>query len=287
VNVDYQKKIKQSSYKFLPIHLQWSGLHVPASAILFYVVFCRLPDGKAPINVFLCIIIGLVVFSVNNMSGFLNTGKPGQVSHAKHVFLKKHRAIFSKVIAVCLLLSAILSCFIPSHLWKFGAGICLLTAICLCGGYKIPLQNSKQALMEPFIAILYALGVWGCALVSSDFENLESNITGLVFFLLTLQITLLLSHFEALDRNTKPGLARWLGKPRTRFVMYIVTILVGIICTALCLKTEFRYVQRVSVIFMLITFFQLSIFIKSSKVEKRVHLWMAAEFSVLLPLLLL
>lgn len=287
MKVDYQKEITPSPYKFLPIHLQWSGVHVALSAMLFYVVANRLPDGKTQTNGFVCSIIGLVVFSVIQVLQFLNSGKAGQLSQPKHNFLKKYRTIFTKAVASCLLLSAILSCFVPYEFWKFGAAICLLTVVCLWGGSKIPPQSPNRVFIEIFMAVLYATGIWGCNLMSQGFKNVDSNVLGLVFFLLTFQILLLLSHFEALDRSTTLGLARLLGKPRTRHAIYAIAIVTSMICVTLCFNTEFRYIQRISVIFTAITLFQLFIYIQSSQVENRRYLWMAAEFSTLFPLLLL
>ena len=287
MKVDYQKQVKSSAYKFHPIHLKWLGLHIPASAMLFYIVAIRLPDGKSPINPIVCGMIGLIVFSVTNVFGYLNAGKPSQLPQGKETFLEKYRVNLTKVILVCLLSSAILSGFVPALLWKYGAGICLLIAVCLWGFSKIAFDNPKRIIIQPVTAMLYTLGIWASPMISQHFKNLETKTLSVIFFLLTLQIIILISHFEALDRNTTPNLARWLGKPRTRYLTYIITILVCLTCISLCLKTEFRFIQRLAVIFIVITCFQLSIFIKSGKVDNRLYLKLAAEMSILFPILLL
>jgi hypothetical protein len=287
VKIDYQKEITSPVYKFRFVHLAWSGLHIVAASVLIYIIANRFPDGKTESNPFVIAIIGLIVFTVNGISRFFDNAKTGISSASRHLFYKSNRPFFTKLFSGSLLMAAVLSCFLPAPLWKFGLGICGITALFLWMISKMSAQDPKQALKEPVTAVLYTLGIWGSVWFTTDSTGLEKWIPALMFFLLTFQLLIILSHFEALDKNPAANLPRWLGKRRTRQFVYIISILVCMIGMALCFKTEFRYIQRVSLVFVAMSLFQSLIFLKSGQATYRQFLWTCAEFSGLFPLLVI
>ncbi len=287
MKVDYQKPATRTVYKFQPVHLRWSGLHVAISAMLFHIAANRLPDGKTPIDFVLLAVLGLAVFAVNAAGHLLDNKKPGQIAATKHAFTRKYKNNIVQLIAACLFVATILSFFLTATLWKFGLEIIFFAALCLWGSTKITTLSPLNAVKEPAKAILYTAGVWGSTWCTGGSVSRESVILGTVFFLIAFQIQLLFSHFEALDRSTTPNLARFLGKPHTRHVFYTITAFIFVACLFLCLKSEFRYAQRVSVVFTAMGLLQTFIFIKSGKPATFKNWWIAAEFSGIVPLLLL
>lgn len=287
MKVDYQKQTAPSSYRFHPIHLQWSGVHVAVSAILFHIAASRLPDGRTTINPCLTAVIGFIVFSVNMTAHLLDSKKPGQISAIRSSFTKSHRSAIIKLVAACIFIAVVLSAFLSAPLWKFGLELGVITALWLWLSTKIPAQSTLQVIREPVISTLYTAGIWGCLWCGDSPVDQESITLAALFSLLTFLTLLLNSHFEALDRTTTPILARWLGKPRTRQLFYILVAVICAGCIFVCLKTTFRYTQRMSVIFASMSLLQLFIFVKSGRNDNLKRWWLVAELSGIFPFLLL
>ena len=287
MKVEYQKEVAPSIYRFHPAHLKWAGLHISTGAMLIYMIAIRLPDGKTPTNPFVVAIMGLVVFAVNGMLQLLPHSNPGKSLSAQYSFVKKYRPVFVKAIAGSLFLAAILCWFIPSLYWNIGIGVCGVTALGLWLCTKLPPTSGSHVYKEPVTALLYTTGIWGSVWLSAEIGLRDSALMGITFLLSTFQLLLILSHFNALDRTGAPNMARWMGKARTSNVIYGCTVVMMLLGVGVCLGSEFRYTQRISVLFMTLSLLHALIFFKSGRTTYRQNWWALAEFSGLFPLLLL
>lgn len=230
-------------------------------------------------------ILILLVFAAYGTEFFLNTNNTSLPAD-RVAFRQKLRPFYVKAILASLLISAILSWFIPADLWKYGLGLCICSGIYLWATSKIPQKSFLMGAREPATAVLYTLGVWGSMLFSREIIERESRVLGFIFFLLTFQSLLLQSHFNALGKSTFPSLARQLGKKTTRFTVYIVTGLIVVACVTICYCTGLRYVRRFTVIFATMAFCQAFLFRQSDQNYSK-YLRTLSELVALLPILLI
>ncbi len=230
-------------------------------------------------------ILILLVFAAYGTEFFLNTNNTSLPAD-RVAFRQKLRPYYVKAILASLLISAILSWFIPADLWKYGLGLCICTGIYLWATSKIPQKSFLMGVREPITATLYTLAVWGSTLFSREIMERENWILGAVFWLLIFQALLLQSHFNALGKSTFPSLARQLGKKKTRFTVYIVSGLILLVCVTTCYYAGFRYVRRFTLIFVVMTLCQAFLFRRSDQNYQK-YLRTLSELVSLLPVLLI
>jgi hypothetical protein len=283
VKVKFSKRVSPSSYQFQPVHLIWTGVHVAVGAMLSHIVASRFPDGKTAPDYYFVSIIGLVVFVGYNLISLIQNPVK---SSARHVFFHRYRTTLAKVLAVCLLISAVLFCFVSPALLKPGLLTCIAAGLYMWAYTSIPPHHLANIVKEPIAAAIFAAGTWGTTWFTADMKN-ENILLGLVFFLQTLQTLLILAHFEALNRTKTQNIARWLGKALTRKLIFLVGGLICISCVCICFYTEFRFIQRVAVVLFVAGTAQAILFLRSGRPDSEKLVQTLPEFAGLLPLLLL
>jgi hypothetical protein len=284
VKVDLRKQIIHSYDSFRPIHLKWTGIHVAAGAMFSFLVMSRLPDGKTTPDYYAATVAGIIVFVLYNLYAVLR--QPAKSCSPRQAFFQQHRMTLTKVMAGCLLAAVALAMFLPSTQRNLTLLICLMAGLGLGVYAKVPPHSLANAFKEPFTAIIFAAGIWA-SMQSAGESFLEGNLLCLMFFLLTLQMQLVLAHFEAINQTRTQNLARWMGKVLTGKIIVILTALVLATSVYICFHTEFRFVLRAAVILTTMGLAQTAIFVRSRKPESRKALETLPEYVGLIPLLLL
>ena len=239
-----------NKYKFRPVHLHWLSLDVVLGAILSHLAANRIPDGRTPLNGWVTVILGLVVLGIYTLDHLLDNRKPEQTRTLRHAFVREYEPVVWRIALGSLALAGVLSWLVPRQLWEFAVGMVLFVALYLWGVSRIPLKSHRQALKEPFTALIYAAGVWGSTWFLGESVAWESVVLGVVFYLITIQSLLLFSHLEAIKYREVFNLASWLRRPNTLRILKGITVITLAACLAVCLLTDYRYVQRLSLIMM-------------------------------------
>lgn len=235
-------------YQFHPIHLHWLSLDIVAAALVSHLAASRMPDGNAPVNAWVPLILGLVVLGVYTLDHLLDIRRPEQPRTQRHVFIREHESWIWRVTIGALVVAAALSWLLPFSLWKFGAGLGAFAGLYLWGVSRIPLKSNRQALKEPLTALIYAGGVWGSTwFIGEEPVVWESIVLGIVFLLLTFQSLLLFSHFEAIRFREVYNLARWMQRPLTLRVLKGITLASVLTTLIVLFVTDYRYTQRLSI----------------------------------------
>lgn len=236
-----------NKYSFHPNHLHWLSLDVVAGALLSHLAANRLPDGSTPLNGWVTVILGLVVLGIYTLDHLLDNRKPEQPRTQRHAFVKQYEPVIWRVTLGALALAAGLSWLIPRQLWEFAIAMVVFVSLYLWGVSRLPIKSYRQALKEPVTSLIYAAGVWGSTWFLGESITWESAVLGIIFYLLTVQSLLLFSHFEAVKYREVFNLARWLKRPNTMRILKGISLLTLITCLTVCFLTEYRYVQRLSI----------------------------------------
>ncbi|WP_373513695.1 hypothetical protein [Persicitalea sp.] len=236
-----------NKYSFHPNHLHWLSLDVVAGALLSHLAANRLPDGSTPLNGWVTVILGLVVLGIYTLDHLLDNRKPEQPRTQRHAFVKQYEPVIWRVTLGALALAAGLSWLIPRQLWEFAIAMVVFVSLYLWGVSRLPIKSYRQALKEPVTSLIYAAGVWGSTWFLGESISWESALLGIIFYLLTVQSLLLFSHFEAVKYREVFNLARWLKRPNTMRILKGISLLTLITCLTVCFLTEYRYVQRLSI----------------------------------------
>lgn len=236
-----------NKYSFHPNHLHWLSLDVVAGALLSHLAANRLPDGSTPLNGWVTVILGLVVLGIYTLDHLLDNRKPEQPRTQRHAFVKQYEPVIWRVTLGALALAAGLSWLIPRQLWEFAIAMVVFVSLYLWGVSRLPIKSYRQALKEPVTSLIYAAGVWGSTWFLGESISWESAVLGIIFYLLTVQSLLLFSHFEAVKYREVFNLARWLKRPNTMRILKGISLLTLITCLTVCFLTEYRYVQRLSI----------------------------------------
>jgi general stress protein CsbA len=284
VKVDFRKQVLPPSNRFRPIHIKWTGIHVVAGAMCSYLVMSRLPDGKTTPDYYAATVGGIIVFVVYNLYALLQ--HPAKSSSPRQFFFQTQRITLTKILAVCMLAAVALSWFLPSAQQNLALLICLTAGLGLGIYAKVPPHSLVNAIKEPFTAIIFTAGIWGSTQFSDD-PAPDRKFLCVLFFILTLQMQLVLAHFEAINQSRTQNLARWMGKVLTRKIILLLTVLIIATSVYICYHTEFRFVKRMAVVLMTMGFVQTAIFVRSAKPESRKVLETLPEYVGLIPLLLL
>jgi hypothetical protein len=112
-----------------------------------------------------------------------------------------------------------------------------------------------HVLRVPVSALLFTAGIV-LVILLSDESSKEIKYSVLLFFLISLQNFLLCSDDEVMQYPNVSTLAGWLKAQRTRQLLHVITFLVLAGGAWICLHTEFRYTQRLSVILILMAALQ-------------------------------
>lgn len=276
-----------NQYRFQPTHLHWLSLDVVAGALISHVAANRLPNGNTVRNGWVTVILGLVVLGIYTLDHLLDNRNPEQPRTQRHAFVKNYEPTIWRVTLGSLALAGALSWLIPRQLWEFGIGMVVFVALYLWGVSRIPMKSHRQALKEPITSLIYAAGVWGSTWFLGEEISWESVVLGIVFYLITVQSLLLFSHFEALKYREVFNLASWLKRPVTMRILKGITLVTLIVCLLIFFLTDYRYVQRLSIILIVMSAAHYWMILNPEKVVADERFRLAGELVFFLPIVVL
>lgn len=273
--------------KFRLIHLHWMSLDMVAGAIISQLAISRIPLGKAPINYPVTIVLGLGVFIISNLNRLLDNRRPAKTETKKLLSNQKERISFLKIIAAALVFAIGTGFFLPANLWKLCIGLTVFSGLALWLTSRLPDKSPLQVLREPFYTAILTTAILGSVFLNGPDPGIEIKYISVLFFLIVFQNFLLASYFDAVEYSNASNMATLLKAPLAKQVLHCITLIVLAGCVAICLKTEFRYTQRLSIILLSMSVLQSLILQKTKFLTQNIYKGILITLILILPFLVL
>lgn len=247
----------------------------------------RIPIGKASLNLPTSMLLGMGVFIISALNRLLDNRKPAKTETKKFLLNQKDRLLFLKIIAGFFSVAALLTFLLPGNLWKLAVGITTFSGLCLWLLSRMPDKSSLQLFREPVYAIVFSVAVSGSIFLSGHDFDKESKLMACLFFLVVFQNFLLSSYFDAVGFPNTFNLATKLKSVFAKQILHSITFLIIAGCAYICLTTEFRYTQRLSVILMGMSVLQSLLLQKAKFLSTNKYKGMLVSLIFILPFLVL
>lgn len=239
-------------FKFSLFHLL--NLDTVVGALAVAIAFSGLPDGKTALNFPTVIALACAVFCICMSNDLIS--HPAKENSKKDTWIRSNQSSLQKAVAVVGAGLAVALWFVPEQLYAPGIVIALLSGVYLLGQRYLPSGSSLRRWKELGSASLFAAGIWGSNWILIKDDDWITLSLGLIFLCVVLQNTLLYSHFDVLKNKKRQNLAKALGKSfATRTILLIAIVVVGIV-VLLCWQSESRYIQRLAILFALMSVLQ-------------------------------
>lgn len=269
------------------IHLHWMGLDMAAAAMISQLAISRIPLGKAAISYPVTIILGLGVFILSNLNRLLDNRKPAKTETKRFLANQKERIYFLKIIAVALVFAIGTAFFLPENLWKLSLGLTIFSGLALWLTSRLPDKSPLQILREPFYAVVLTAAILGNTYLNTPDPAIEIKYISVLFFLIVFQNFLLASYFDAVEYSGTSNMATILKASLAKQMLHCITLIVLAGCIAVCLKTEFRYPQRLSIILLSMSVLQSLILHKTKFLNQTIYKGILITLVLILPFLVL
>ena len=273
--------------KFRLIHLHWSSIDLAVSAMICQLAINRLPTGKSSVPLSVTFVLGLAVFIISSVNRLLDKRKPVKMEMKRFLPNQKNRITFLEVIAGGLVIAVFLCFYLPGNLWKIVAGLVLISGFLTWLISRLPEKNSLHALRVPVSAIIITVSIAAGISFLTDATIKEVKYSGILFLLVVFQNFLLSGYFQFIEFPGVINLASFLKVQRTKQLLHGLTFLIIAGGISICLKTDFRYTQRIAVIFTLMSVLQSFMLLNSDFVKRNKYKGMLLALVFLIPLLIL
>jgi hypothetical protein len=222
----------------------WLSLDVVAGAMVTHSIALRLPDGHGKVYWASTLLVGIAVFAIYVIDRLLDNRKPNFTSTSRHRFHAKYEPLLLKILAGLAVLGLICLFWLPSTMLLIGLVLAILVGVYLFIVYKTSPHSNVQLLKEPFVALIYTLGIWGTALRTTPDASWESIVFMVLFGLVALQNLLLFSWFESFEVEEGYSLAiAWGTETVSKVLTWLVAIVV-ISALGVLITTSYRYCVR-------------------------------------------
>ena len=273
--------------KFSLAHIHWLGFDLAAAAVVTQIAFTKIPVGKATINTRTTAVLALGIFVISSLNKLLDHRKPAKRESKKFLTNQKERISFLKILIGALVIAAILAFFIPENIGKLAFFLTIVSAAGIFLFSKLPERSPLHVLREPFSAIILTAVILGNTFFLNQEIVRENKYAGVLLFLIILQNFLLSSYFSAIEFPNTSNLATRLSAPLAKQILHGITILVVTGCIIICLKTEFRYTQRLIVILLAMSVLQSIILQRANYIKNKKHKELIITMILTLPFLIL
>ncbi|GLU53238.1 hypothetical protein Dfri01_26990 [Dyadobacter frigoris] len=258
-----------------------------AAAMICQVAFNRLPLGKTFISIPANIVLGLAVFVISSMNRLLDNRKPAKTEMKRFLPNQKNRITFLEIVAGGLVAGIFIAFYMPSNVWKIAAGMVVLSGISVWLISILPERSPLHSLRTPLSSLIFTTGILAFTLFSNQEISKEIKYSAVLFFLIVLQNFLLASYYQSIEYPNVSNFAGVLKAPLSRQIIHIITLLIIAGGVGVCLHTEFRYTQRLSVILMMMAVLQSFMLQNTGFMQKNKYKGMLVTMVLLIPFLIL
>ncbi len=273
--------------KFRPIHLHWANIDIAAGAMICQLAFNRLPTGKTSVNLTVNFVLGLAVFVISSMNRLLDNRKPARTEMKRFLPNQKNRITFLEVVAGGLVTGIFITFYLPQNVWKIAAGLTVISGLSVWLISLLPERSPLHSLRIPVSVIILAAAILAFTLFSNQEIVKEIKYSAALFFLILLQNFLLSSYYQSVEYPNVSNLAGILKAPLSRQIIHTITLFIIAGGIWICLHTEFRYTQRLSVILMMMAVLQTFMLQNSGFMQRNKYKGMLVTMVLLMPFLIL
>ncbi|MBE9460603.1 hypothetical protein ACFP1I_21780 [Dyadobacter subterraneus] len=273
--------------KFRPIHLHWANIDLAASAMICQVAFNRLPTGKTSHNLTVNIVLGLAVFVISSMNRLLDNRKPAKTEMKRFLPNQKNRITFLEVVAGGLVIGIFMAFYMPASIWKIAAGMVISSGVCVWLISLLPERSPLHALRAPVSSVIFTTGILAFTIFSNQEIEKEIKYLAILFSLTVFQNFLLSSYYQSVEYPNVSNLSGLLKATLSKRILHIITFLIIAGGIFICLHTDFRYTQRLTVILTLMGVLQSFMLQNTGFMQKNKYKGMLVTMVLLIPLLIL
>lgn len=273
--------------KFRPIHLHWANLDLAAAAMICQVAFNRLPTGKTSPNLVVNIVLGLAVFVISSMNRLLDNRKPAKTEMKQFLPNQKNRITFLEVVAGGLVIGIFIAFYMPSNSWKIAAGMVISSGVSIWLISLLPERSPLHSLKAPVSSVIFTTGILAFTLFSNQEIDKETKYSAVLFFLIVFQNFLLSSYYQSVEYPNASNLSGLLKATLSKRLLHAITFFMIAGGIFVCLHTDFRYTQRLTVILMMMAVLQSFLLHNTGFIQKNKYKGMFVTMVLLIPLLIL
>ena len=273
--------------KFSLSHIHWLGFDLAAGAVISQIAFTKIPVGKATLNTRMAVVLALGVFFISSLNNLLDHRKPAKTESKKYLTNQKERISFLKILIGVLVIASMFAFFLPEIIGKVALGLTVFSAAGIFLFSKLPERSPLHVLREPMSAIILATAILGNTFFQNQELVRENKYAGVLFLLIIIQNFLLSSYFTAIEFPNTSNLATRLSASLSKQILHGITLLVITGCVIICLKTEYRYTQRLIVILLGMSVFQSLILQKGQYINSKKYKKLLVTLILALPFLVL
>jgi len=273
--------------KFSLSHIHWLGFDLAAGAVISQIAFTKIPVGKATFNTRMAVVLALGVFFISSLNNLLDHRKPAKTESKKYLTNQKERISFLKILIGVLVIASMFAFFLPEIIGKVALGLTVFSAAGIFLFSKLPERSPLHVLREPMSAIILATAILGNTFFQNQELVRENKYAGVLFLLIVIQNFLLSSYFTAIEFPNTSNLATRLSASLSKQILHGITLLVITGCVIICLKTEYRYTQRLIVILLGMSVFQSLILQKGQYINSKKYKKLLVTLILALPFLVL
>jgi len=273
--------------KFSLSHIHWLGFDLAAGAVISQIAFTKIPVGKATFNTRMAVVLALGVFFISSLNNLLDHRKPAKTESKKYLTNQKERISFLKILIAVLVIASMFAFFLPEIIGKVALGLTVFSAAGIFLFSKLPERSPLHVLREPMSAIILATAILGNTFFQNQELVRENKYAGVLFLLIVIQNFLLSSYFTAIEFPNTSNLATRLSASLSKQILHGITLLVITGCVIICLKTEYRYTQRLIVILLGMSVFQSLILQKGQYINSKKYKKLLVTLILALPFLVL
>jgi len=273
--------------KFSLSHIHWLGFDLAAGAVISQIAFTKIPVGKATFNTRMAVVLALGVFFISSLNNLLDHRKPAKTESKKYLTNQKERISFLKILIGVLVIASMFAFFLPEIIGKVALGLTVFSAAGIFLFSKLPERSPLHVLREPMSAIILATAILGNTFFQNQELVRENKYAGVLFLLIIIQNFLLSSYFTAIEFPNTSNLATRLSASLSKQILHGITLLVITGCVIICLKTEYRYTQRLIVILLGMSVFQSLILQKGQYINSKKYKKLLVTLILALPFLVL
>lgn len=273
--------------KFRPVHLHWSNLDLASAAMICQVAFNRLPVGKTSISMPANIVLGLTVFVITSMNRLLDNRKPAKTEMKRFLPNQKNRITFLEVVAGGLVAGIFIAFYMLANVWKIATGMVIVSGLSVWVVSLLPEKSPLHSLRAPVSAIIFTAGILAFTLFSNQEIGKEMKYSATLFSLIILQNFLLLSYFQSVEYPNVSNFSGLLKATLSKRILHAITFFIIAGGIFICLHTEFRYTQRLSVILMMMAVLHSFMLQNTGYMQKNKYKAMLVTMVLLIPFLIL
>lgn len=226
----------------------WLSLDVVAGAVLSSWAVWRLPNGKGQANPWALVLLGVAVWAVYIADRLFDLRKNPHLRTPRHDFHRLHYGLLRWIVVGLGTVGLLGAAMLHRSVLGLGLALGLACVLYLFLIVRLPAAHWAQSSKEYFVALAYAVGVWGPALVSQPDTGAFAWVLAGVHAVVVFQSLLLYSWIEAFEADEAHSLAAYWGEEATHRALQYLTV--GLVAALIGLLPFAQHIYQLRFVFI-------------------------------------